>query len=273
MSEQTRDYKDLGRFDKVDATKEAQMFLSFLDHVEAIADVRARRQRSIDLIEPRPGMSIAEIGCGTGTAARELAAMLGPQGKVYGFDISEAMIAVASERARELADRTEFRLADASRLPLADASLDAYRAERVYQHLADPLAALSEALRVLRPGGKVVLIDQDWDALLIDSAELGAYRMIARAFTDSMVNGTIGRQYARLLRDAGFSDVSITTETVTAVDSRDYGLLPGLLAKTARTVGVEEKVVAAWELDQNRRIESGRFFMAMTHFIAVGRKK
>src|SRR6266540_3313335 len=150
-------YSGLKRFDDVDATGEEAMFVGFLERIEQLPDVVARRRRSYELLALRPGDLVADVGCGLGTAGRELAA-LGI--RVIGFDASEAMVAEA--RRRSGGESVEFAIASA--LPLEDGALAGYRAERLYQHLADPSAALAEAWRVLAPGGRLVLVDQDWDA-------------------------------------------------------------------------------------------------------------
>ena len=135
MDDRQKGYSGVNRFDQVDATGEADKHLEYLDRVEALPGVVARRRRSYERLALRPGMTVAEIGCGAGTAARELATMVGPEGGVHGFDISEQLIAHARARAAAAAGKQlDFRVADAAALPLPDASLDGYRAERVYMH-------------------------------------------------------------------------------------------------------------------------------------------
>src|SRR5262245_40204866 len=73
MTDKQGGYTGLNRFDRVDATGEADAFLEFLDRVEALPETQARRRRSFDRMALRPGMAVAEIGCGSGTAARALA--------------------------------------------------------------------------------------------------------------------------------------------------------------------------------------------------------
>ncbi len=142
------DYSRLQRFDDVDATGDEAMFVGFLERIEQLPDVVARRRRSYELLALQPHDRVADVGCGLGTAARELAAL---GARVIGLDASEAMVAEA--RRRSDAGSVEFAIADVSALPLEDAALAGYRAERLYQHLADPGAALAEAWRVLAPDG------------------------------------------------------------------------------------------------------------------------
>jgi ubiquinone/menaquinone biosynthesis C-methylase UbiE len=266
MGDQQKGYRGVNRFDQVDATGEAGKHLEYLDRVEAIPGVVARRRRSYDRLELRPGMTVADIGCGAGMAARELAIMVGPEGRVLGFDISEQLIAHA--RARVAA--AEFQVADAVALPLADASLDGYRAERVFMHLRRPELALAEAFRVLRPGGRILIMDHDWDTLLFDG-DLAATRTVTRAFTDSLVNGTIARRMRPLLWLAGFNSIEIFAEPVIATDSSDYGWMADSVGKAALAAGADRATVDAWMDDQRRRIAEDCFLYASTHFLTTAR--
>lgn len=268
----TQAFEKLEKFDDVDGSGEQAKFLAFLDRIDRIPDVSVRRAGSYALLGLRPGARVAEIGCGIGTACIEMAAQAAPDGRVLGFDLSEAMVAEARRRATAAGSRASFEVGSATELPLGDASVDAYRAERVYQHIADLAGALGEALRVLRPGGRIVLVDQDWDCAFLDADDLATSRQVHRAFSDSLVRGTIGRQYHRALRAAGFADVRVEAQTVTSTSADEYGFVVDIIASAARAAGVDGRRLEAWTQDQRRRMASGDFFMAMTHFIASARR-
>jgi SAM-dependent methyltransferase len=97
------------------------------------------------------GGVVADVGCGTGRALPGLRDAVGPGGTVLAIDVTREMLEVARERAA--ASRAALVLADAERLPLADASVDALLAAGLVGHLADPVAGLAELARVTRPGG------------------------------------------------------------------------------------------------------------------------
>lgn len=255
-------FERLERFDDVDATGEAEMFVRFLEFVEQMPDVVARRRRSYELLAVGPGDAVADVGCGLGTAARELTAS---GARVYGFDASAEMIEEARRRSDGIP--VDYAVGDVTSLPLQDGALTGYRAERLYQHLEDPAAALREARRVLAPGGRIVLVDQDWDAFVIDGGP--ETRAVLNAFSDSIRNGWIGRQYHRLLNDAGFVDVAVDPECIPWTKPGLGVALPKLAADAAVGAGVPQ--AEAWLEDQRRRLETGRFFAAMTHFVGSGR--
>lgn len=97
------------------------------------------------------GTDYLDAGCGAGMAAG-IAALLGA--KVSGFDAAEALLAIARERV----PGGDFRAADLEAVPFADASFDVVTGFNAFQFAGDPVRALSEARRVTRPGGQVVIM-------------------------------------------------------------------------------------------------------------------
>lgn len=251
-------------FDRVDESEETQRLIGFLAWADAKPDVVGRRRRSYDLLRLSPGARVADVGCGIGTVLAELV----ERGlEAVGVDSSEAMV----REARRRAPGATIHVADASALPLEDGSLDGYRAERVYQHIGSPEPALAEALRVLAPGGRIVLVDQDWDAFVVDGDDRELTRAMCRAFTESIPNGWAGRRNRAALVAVGFEEVRVEAETVTDFDW-EYAapVLPALKAAAVAAGSVGEADADAWLAEQRRRAEEGRFFAAMTHFLASG---
>ena len=256
-------FERLERFDDVDATGEQERFAAFLDLVDGIADVVARRRRSYTLLGGGP---VVDVGCGTGTAVRELATR---HGTAIGVDASAAMLAVARERA---GGAVSLHLAGADALPLPDGAVAGYRAERLYQHLADPAAALAEAHRVLAPGGRIVLVDQDWELLAFAGDDPATERAVVAAFSASLVAGRAGREARGQLLDAGFDDVHAEADAVVSTSWADYGMVCGLVAGAA-AAGLAEDAVAGWLAEQERRAAAGRFQMTMVHMLTSATRR
>ncbi len=99
--------------------------------------------------------SVLDVATGTGMLARELQRRLGPAGKVLGVDFCEPML----RQAKGLAGNVHPLLAAAERLPFADGSLDAATIAFGLRNASDMEAMLREAVRVLRPGGRVVCLE------------------------------------------------------------------------------------------------------------------
>jgi SAM-dependent methyltransferase len=184
---------------------------------------------------------------------------------VTGIDVSGQMIAVVRRRF----PAADLRVGTAEALPFADGELRAYRAERLYQHLADPISALAEARRTLAPGGRLVLVDQDCDTLAIDSDDVALDQALLHAFADSVANGRVGRRYRALLLDAGFADVAVEVHTMVITDHALAA--PGLaaIADAGAGAGVATgEQVDAWLAALASRAERDRFLQTMPLFVA-----
>jgi SAM-dependent methyltransferase len=108
------------------------------------------------LLAMLPGdWTVADLGCGTGALALELSRHVGC---VIGVDNTPAMLDAARRRTRD-ADNIELRQGDLEALPIEDRACDAAMMVLVLTYLPEPASALSEMARVVRPGGKVVIVD------------------------------------------------------------------------------------------------------------------
>jgi ubiquinone/menaquinone biosynthesis C-methylase UbiE/DNA-binding transcriptional ArsR family regulator len=156
--------------------------------------------------------TIADLGCGTGTIAGALAPHVA---RVIGVDASDEMLSAAAERVD--APNIDWRRGSLESLPIEDASLDAATLVLVLHHLPSPGLALAEAHRVLKPGGRLLIVD-------MTAHEREDYRQ-------QMGHVWLGfseEQTGRLLEQAGFSGVNVH-----AIPAVTEAKGPGLFAATA----------------------------------------
>jgi ubiquinone/menaquinone biosynthesis C-methylase UbiE len=154
------------RFRDIDSSGDAAQLLDYLDGYGSIPAVRDEKRASLALLELEPGGAALDVGCGSGDDVIALAALVGPDGAAVGVDPSAAAIAEAKRRAAGV-PQASFREARAEELPFPDATFDACRSDRTFQHLADPEAALRELIRVARPGGRLA-VTEVMNVLLMD---------------------------------------------------------------------------------------------------------
>lgn len=117
------------------------------------------RERAVDRAEVGPGSDALDICCGTGDLALELRRRIGPDGRVVGSDFSEQMLDLARAKSGEQGLPVEFGWADALDLPYGDGSFDAVTVGFGARNLADLDAGIAEMARVLKPGGRIVILE------------------------------------------------------------------------------------------------------------------
>ena len=174
-----------------------------------------------------PGLELLDVGCGPGTITLDLAARVAP-GRVVGIDTATEVLAEAEDRRRSAAGEdapgattTTFTTGDVYALGYERASFDIVHAHQVLQHLTDPVAALGEIRRVLRPGGLVAVRDSDYGAFLWAPAVPGLDRWLELYHQVTAHNGAdadAGRHLLGWVRRAGFDDAVFSSSTWTFAD-------------------------------------------------------
>jgi ubiquinone/menaquinone biosynthesis C-methylase UbiE len=135
-------------------------------HSIATPAERAAWDRILALVIPsREGLDALDIGCGTGFLSLELA---GRGHRVTGIDFAPAMLAEARRKAAERAFAIRFEQGDAEQLPFAPGSFDLAMCRHLLWTLPHPEAAIDEWIRVLRPGGRLVVIDSQFDPSVLE---------------------------------------------------------------------------------------------------------
>ncbi|MEQ8766250.1 MAG: methyltransferase domain-containing protein [Planctomycetota bacterium] len=165
--------------------------------------------RCLNELGLKPGLRVLDVGSGLGQMTCAMAEAVGPEGGVVGIERSVEQRTRAERYAHESGSRVTFREGDALALPLQEeelASFDVVHSRFVLEHLRDPQAAVDQMVRAVKPGGRIVLADDDHDLLRFDPP-LPAIDHLWRAYIrlyDRLGNDPfIGRRLVRLLHTAG----------------------------------------------------------------------
>lgn len=232
------------------------------DRQNEIGGVREARARTVELF--RGFDVVVDLGSGTGSGAAELSAF------AVAVDSSEVM-AVESAARGVVTCR-----ADIETLPFRSGSVDGVRCDRVLYHLERPELGLAEAVRITRPGGRIVCAHPDHESMVI--AVPGApERLIALTkWTRIELNyrsGRIPRKIPELLRS--FECIDVHTEAFTVVvedpDSRPYALPHWLRSwRRAGKIELADEDLAEWDNAIEAARHDNGFFFTLTYLLTYG---
>lgn len=117
------------------------------------------RKRTVKVSGAKPGSSVLDCATGTGDLALEFKRTVGPTGKVLGTDFNADMLSHAPAKATSKGLAVDFEVADAMHLPYADATFDVASISFGIRNVDDPKTALAEMARVVKPGGRIVILE------------------------------------------------------------------------------------------------------------------
>ena len=242
------------------------------------------REAAFFLPHVRSGMTLLDCGCGPGSITLGLAEAIAP-GEVVGVDRDASRIEIAEQSASERGvANVRFQAADAHELPFPDASFDTVFAHAVLQHVKEPLRALAEMHRVLKPGGTVGLRDDDRGSVVIAPQEPDVIRLIELLTMVEEFNGgdpRIGRRHRELLRQSGFEEVAISASCEYDADIAATRRRASLAVHAAREFVGPVAVEQGWSTQEEMErlivacaswSESPDAFSAVIWCEAVGRK-
>jgi len=254
-------------------------------HMAALLEDRARfpdqsdlNHRLLAVAALQPGERVLEVGSGSGILCRLAAPAVAPDGLVVGIDIAPDMTAAARALAGNDGQgclNLRFDTGPAERLPYATASFDAAFAARLLLHVEDRSASVEEMARVVRPGGRVVLMDWDFGTVAVDHPDRALTRRILEWRTDHHGGDNwSGRQLPGDMAAAGFRAIRVHPVAQVGRDE-DCALTHSLwrAAEVCRDAGaITAAEHDAWLAELTSRIAAGRFCASIVYFIVRGER-
>ena len=156
----------------------------------------------------RPGDVVVDLGCGAGMDSFLAARAVGPQGRVIGVDMTDAMLEKARANARATGyANVEFRKGYIEALPIEDESVDVILSNCVINLSPEKHKVYAEAYRVLRPGGRVMVSD-----VVLERALPDAVLQSIDAYMGCVGGASLREPYLQTVRDAGFREVRVERE-------------------------------------------------------------
>jgi len=243
----------------------------FLD--DPMPDILDQWRFYFSILGPAPDDTIVDIGCHTGDAERLLLREYPTTLKAVGIERHKKHIesALAKWEKDGRSPKIAFILADAEALPFPEHHFDGALCVETVEWIDQPVAALQEMRRVLKPDGVAVIIHSDFDTQVFNTGNRELCRRIVHAFADSGPNGQIGRELYGLCKKAGFATVEPMVYTLvnTEWSPKLYAYkVAHMMADwlTRKSVSAQDEL-GRWMADLEKQRSDGVFFYSINRYI------
>lgn len=234
-------------------------------------------EETLARLDPGSSTRVVDLGCGTGVVARALARREPAPAAILGVDRDSVLIERAGElaAAEGLGGRVHFVVGDVERLDLPSASFDAATAHTVLTHVENPGRMLSEAARVLRPGGLLALFDSDYASWTFDCSDQSlAVEVEAALHRYFSADPWLLRRLPAMAVRSGFEAVDVLPFVRVEAGRGDYWLqaarkyAPRLVAASRLSAERSE----AWLVAMEDASAGGTFFASLTSYAFILRR-
>lgn len=176
---------------------------ALVDRSYQTPEIVNQRLRTLEGLALRRGESVLDAGCGTGLLLELEALAVGAEGRAEGLDYSEDMLARAADRCKDL-EQVRLQQGSVEELPFEDASFDALSCTQTLLYVDNLDRALHEFYRVLKPGGRIAVLETDWTGAVLNSHDQSLTRRIFDAWDVGVPNPNLPKRLRPLLLGLGF---------------------------------------------------------------------
>jgi arsenite methyltransferase len=245
-----------------------------LEAIYSTADVRAQRAETLRQLGLAPGEAVIDVGCGPGFLCESMADLVGAKGRVLGIDVSADLVDLA--RRRNARPSLGYEQGDAMALTAADGTFDVAVCTQVLEYVPDADRGLKELHRVLKPGGRALIVDTDWDGLVWRSGDPARMAKVLAAWETHCTDPRLPRTLGSRLRAAGFALEGVSGFAIinTTLDEENYssGII-GLIDDFVRKQGsLASDELDAWRAEQQALSAKGAYFFSTTRHMFQVRK-
>ena len=240
-----------------------------LESLYLTRDVVAQRAETIRRLALSRGERVLDVGCGPGFLCESIAEIVGSDGAVVGIDISSDLIELC--RRRSPPKWLSYAVGDATQLAQPDASFDAVVCTQVAEYVPDVGRVLSEAFRVVKQGGRVVLVATDWDTVIWHSESPDRMALILKSWESHCAHPRLPRSLAARLVSAGFRFDELVVFPILNLQWDDEVYSKGLAGFIQDFVGRKNDLpvddVKGWYNEFARLGDAGRYFFSSNRYI------
>jgi SAM-dependent methyltransferase len=243
-------------------------YIAALESFHQLEQLQELKTLAHERIGIGPGAHVLEVGCGFGLETLRLARLASQDGRVTGCDLSSDFLAEARHRARLAGFDIAFEQARAEALPFPDRSFDIVWSERTLIYVPDVRQAVSEMHRVLRPEGRVALIEPDISTSTINLKDRALlWRVMGHEANANVAHGYLPGQLHSVLVEVGFADIRLATRVVVFEPQLAANYFAQCGRSAAADGAISDSELHDWSAGTQELLSNRRLFATVGYFL------
>lgn len=243
---------------------------ALVDRSYQTPEIVNQRLRTLQALALAQGESVLDAGCGTGLLLEQEALAVGSGGRAEGLDYSEDMLEHAADRCADMA-QVHLQQGSVEALPFEDASFDALSCTQTLLYVDNLDRALQEFYRVLKPGGRIAVLETDWSGAILNSADQALTRRIFDAWDVALANPNLPKRLRPLLKGLGFGALRVEAIPILNASYSENSFSANMLESYAR-VARRRDLISQDESDQwlagiDRLVDQDAYFFCVNRFL------
>jgi ubiquinone/menaquinone biosynthesis C-methylase UbiE len=249
---------------------------ALIDRSYQTPEIVNQRLRTLAGLALARGERVLDAGCGTGLLLEQEALAVGSEGRAEGVDYSEDMLARARARCADL-PQVGLNQGSVESLPFDDASFDALSCTQCLLYVENLDRALQEFYRVLRPGGRIAVLETDWSGAILNSHDQSLTQRIFDAWDLACANPNLPKRLRPLLAGLGFEALRVEAIPVLNPGYCENSFSAGMLDNYARAARRRELITddeaRAWRAGIDQLIRDDAYFFCVNRFLFTAVKQ
>jgi arsenite methyltransferase len=243
-----------------------------LVQIYSTPDVAKQRQIVLSALKLKPGERVLDIGSGPGLLIEDMAVAIGQKGSICGIEISEPFIELSKKRCSHLS-QVEILNGDATSIPYGNDEFDVAVSIQVYEYIDNVEKCLVELYRVLKPGGRALIMCTDWDTLIWNTENQERMKRILTTFETHCAEPRLPRNMFPKLRDSGFELIKHGVYTMLNLEydnnTYSHGIIDFIVSYVSGINGIEPDEANSWANELRMKGRHGDYFFSICRYFFV----